>query len=438
MSKKHRENRNPDSLIVVMIPLIPRYHNKHFGATDEPEDRSSQNMMDEDQEILTLARRDLELLKNTRRKNNFGDRFKNAVVYPHIIYLGQRDGENSLGEAAAFMKRQHKCEKEDIQNLAINITAHGNPETIGTKKSISFSPDEEMTGLASLAHGYISENISSSTKLSFYLLACNSGYVSYSDDDEDHVKSGIINKSFAGRFFKGLQKEAASEGVSMSMTVSGYRGYLGQDQGRLVATRNEEQTPKAGELAGADHVRFVIGNINSGEEVEVAIPKGYKFKVENVTKSLTTEEAFKHRINSSVLVESSSIGAAVAEVIPEVAVEEKPKATLKDVIALTFVFTIIEILKRQMNEELKAQIGSDAEFIEEISRGLHGDLFDKAYNEELESYDEVYGSDEEQELDGDSDNDISDNEMLESAFGKGSNVAKLLAARQSNVGQMVR
>ena len=38
MSKKHKGSRNPDSLIVMMIPLIPRYHNKHFGATDEAED----------------------------------------------------------------------------------------------------------------------------------------------------------------------------------------------------------------------------------------------------------------------------------------------------------------------------------------------------------------------------------------------------------------
>jgi hypothetical protein len=113
MSKKHKGSRNPDSLVVVMIPLIPRYHNKHFGATDEPEDANPKNMLDEDQEILTLAKRDLELLKDTRRKNKFGERFKNAAVYPHMIYLGLAEGENSLGEAVTFMKQKHKCEKEE-------------------------------------------------------------------------------------------------------------------------------------------------------------------------------------------------------------------------------------------------------------------------------------------------------------------------------------
>ena len=133
-----------------------------------------------------------------------------------------------------------------------------------------------------------------------------------------------------------------------------------------------------------------------------------------------------------MLVESSNISVK-SEVIPEVAVEEKPKATLQDVIALTFVFTVIEILKLQMKEEQKANMVSDADFIKEISRGLHDDLLEKAYNKELglDDYDEIYDSEEDSVLDSDFDNDISDDEMVESAFEKGSNVAKLLAARQN-------
>lgn len=373
MKSKHK-HKKVDSLIITMIPMQPRYdasatHQGVMGA----EDTSLDNMMEEDRDLLDMAKKDITLLQAKRRKKQLPqENFGNAVIYPHVIYAGRLEGENSLSHAMTFMATNHKCRPEELKILTINITAHGNPETVGTKKSISFSPDNEMSGLATVIYGYLEQSISKTTKLSFYLLSCNSGYVSYSEaeeeggvKDEERVKRKILKRSFAGRFFQGVKKEIGEQ-ESGAIQVSGFRGFLAHDQGRLVATRKEAQQPRAGELADMDYVRFVIGDSDSAEsDIEVTLPRGYKFKVENVKRSLTAEETIDIRVMPEV-----KSAAAAAEMLSADNVISEVEVALR---IASQERTLIEIVRHRKEEQSRIEQAPRREIFDRIFPELRRD-----------------------------------------------------------------
>ena len=360
-----------------MIPAIPKYKTKHFGVTEEEEDQSPANMIEEYRELLQMAQKDLKTLQEKRRKNEFGEHFRNAAVYGKVVYLGQIDGAHSLDAALDLMSQQHKCLRENIRNLAINITGHGNPTTIGTKSAIALTPDDPFTGLAPMVSDYISERIDlDKTRLQYYLLACNSGYVQYSnkgvdaknDAGKEEITSSLLNNSYAGRFFQSLKKCAQEDGKEdVRIHVSGYRGYIGHDTNKMRASKSEEVTPgaKHGGLTDLECVRFIIGDSSSGEEVEVTIPKSYKFNVQNVVNAIDPDEAFKHRLSNSMQSSSSADVEYAQEAVVEDAEQDKAaerKKTIKNAVLIGIIFVqIIMILglDKKLKEALQPRDSDD-------------------------------------------------------------------------------
>ena len=302
--------RNPkvNSLIVVMLPFSPRYDASatHQGVEGE-EKRSLDNMMPQDRELYEMAKEDLKTLEK-KSKSGFGGKFKGAIIYPHVIYPGESLGRNSLNAALEFM-RGKGCPKDNLKNLAVNITGHGNPSTIGTKSDLSLDPDG-MTGLSAMIYDYLAASISKKTALSFYILSCNSGYVSYSEAEEEEddkpkkvtdelrVKRKVLEKSYAGRFFNGVMRAIEDDGEERAgVSVSGFRGYIGHDnRGKMRVSARRDSTGVI-DVIGPDRVRFIISGSNAADEdVEVVLPQDYRFKVYDVEKSLTAQEGIDAKI----------------------------------------------------------------------------------------------------------------------------------------------
>lgn len=304
MKRNRREDPQVDSLIVVMMPFYPRYDasETHQGAAGE-EERTVKNMMKGDREIYEMAKEDISMLQ----KKEFTGKFKGAAVYPYVIFPGSLEGENSLKAAIKYMERRG-CVQSSIRNLAVNISAHGNPETVGNKLDISLSPDDKCTGLAGMVYGYLFENISAQSEVSFYLLSCNSAYVDYEGEslsDREKAKDKVLSDSYIGRFHGAMVREASEEDVDLKLNVSGFRGYIGRtNKGKMTVSSSRGNDENA-KFIGIDRVRFIVSNANSqGGKPEVFLPENFRFEVVDVQRSMTANEAIDAKIGISCQLEN--------------------------------------------------------------------------------------------------------------------------------------
>lgn len=307
MKRSRREDPQVDSLIIVMMPFSPRYDASltHQGATGE-EKKTVKNMMKSDKEIYEMAKEDIAMLQ----KKEFTGKFKGAAVYPYVIFPGSFKRENSLKAAMEYMKGCG-CVQSSIRNLAVNISAHGNPETVGNKFDISLSPDDEGTGLAPLLYGYVSANVAAQTELSFYLLSCNSAYVDYGNKggvlDCEEAKGKVLSDSYVGRFHGAMVREASEEDIDLRLNVSGFRGFLGRTNKNKMTVSSRRDNDSEAKFIGVDRVRFVVSNING--KAEVSLPENFRFEVFGVERSMTANEAIDAKIGISCQLENLDLQA---------------------------------------------------------------------------------------------------------------------------------
>ncbi len=388
MPKSHKTH----SLIVVMLPFAPRYSasETHQGAAGE-EKRNLDNMMPQDRELYEMAKADLETLEK-KSKSGFGGKFKGAAVYPHVIYPGESAGRNSLNAALEFMNKKG-CSKDNLKNLAVNITGHGNPSTIGTKSDLSLDPDG-MTGLSTMIYDYLAASISKKTALSFYILSCNSGYVSYSEaeeegedkrpkkvTDEARVKRKVLDKSYAGRFFNGVMRAIEDDGEEkVEVSVSGFRGYIGHDNKGKMRVSARRDSSGVGDIIGPDRVRFIISSTNTLDgDVEVVLPQDYRFKVHGVEKSLTAQEGIDAKIG---IMPSSLVSA-----------EEKPREEV-----LTEAVAALTDFEAPSREEMISGVNlammlSAEQRVHFLEMKKQEEMASQIRRKELEVFESVYGKD---------------------------------------------
>ncbi|MBT4989864.1 MAG: hypothetical protein HOM96_04950 [Rickettsiales bacterium] len=244
----------PTSLIMLILPFeVKPDHN------NDPEYK----------DVLKLAAEDLNELQR-KKLEYFGERFNQSVIYKDIVYLGASAGRNSLSAALKFFKGK----KGQLKNVAINISAHGNPYVIGTERSESINPYELSEKFAEYVVPYFDKK----TNFSIYLRSCNSAYIEASEKDE--AERQAIKQTFAGKFSESISTQRANK--DRSITVSGYKGFLGVNHNNKLSV-SQLYTPEGSQenikTVGADRSRFVYTKEVDSVEIAVTLPENYNIKI---------------------------------------------------------------------------------------------------------------------------------------------------------------
>lgn len=286
-------------------------------------------------DVIKLAKTDLKQLN----KQVFGPRFQNALIYEHVVYLGNDEGKNSLKNALeAFNQKNGK-----LQNVAINISGHGNAEFIGTSSIISLSPEQ----LAIEISNYIDPLISSDVRLSFYLRSCNSAYVESQTIEEAAMEAK--KNTYSGKFCDSIKM--LRENNSQPVSVSGYKGYLGVKKNKLCVTKiyDEENYQRS---EAAENVRFVFFYDVSLNDIVVDVPKRYNFPVEGVF-----YQPINNYENDGILSQTDS----------------EDEMSMTEVLAITCVLTIRLLCDKLAN---KNKIHSENSFVSKIQNERKSDKTD--------------------------------------------------------------
>ncbi len=287
---------------------------------------------DDDQEyqdVLELAKADLKELQ-AKKPKDFSDRFANSVTYDKIVYLGASEGQHSLAAALQFFKIKKSGQ---LKNLAINISAHGNPELIGTFDSVALDPYDLSEKLASEVIPCLEED----TNLSIYLRTCNSAYINASTRDD--ARNQAINQTFAGQFSELMSQQRANE--NRAITVSGYKGFLGINIKQKLSVTQEyksyksQETQKSLKTIGAERVRFVFSKASNSEDVSVSLPKNYNIDISGVC---LPDRIFAYDDSNDIIQE-----------IPDISVKEDKK--LDNLFLFTLILTVKIICDKLVNKD---------------------------------------------------------------------------------------